>query len=347
MGWSKIGSLLIGGVALLFMGCSPLGKPIDAGVSSNYFHERAGQGVLYCSQGNWRSLGYHHVEGADRQTFRPLGPHVAVDQHRAYFRQIPQPHVDHESLQYQERVIRDKDHVYFEESGGLVTLEGADVESFRYLFPGDVNPFKWARDGNRYYINHKPIDVDVESFQFLNNGFVADRFKIYQRDSGLRPVAEVTGPIEVLNPYHLQMGNQILSGGTWGSRVLDFEEIEELREVGEYVLVINGTVYALGEPRPEVDAASLETWPGNHTYARDAENVYYIFARMVLVEEADRESFEPMEGLGSYARDAHRVYYGFQVLKDADLETFEVVWEGDKYVARDKHGWFYMGFRRR
>ena len=349
MGWSKIGSLLFGGMALLFMGCGPLGKPVDPAVSPSYFYGKAGRGVVYSSQGNWLKLGHKPVEGADRETFQPLGPSVAVDKHQVYFRHNPQPHIDRETFEYVDRVMRDKDHVYVSRYREelLAAVEGVDVASFRYLFPEDVNPSMWARDANRYYINHEPIAVDVESFEFLNYGFVADRYLIYRRDSNLRVVAAVTGPIEVVNRFHLRMGNQILSGGTWASRVLDFDEIHELREVGEYVMVINGEVYDRGTVVPGVDAASLELWPDNRTYARDAENVFFIFTKMVKIEGADRESFAPMERVGSYARDANRVYYGFKVLEDADLETFEVIPENKRYDARDQHGYFRMGFRQR
>ncbi len=349
MSWSKVGSLLFGGMTFLLMGCGPLGKPVAPEISPSYFYGKAGQGVVYSSQGNWLKLGHNRVEGADRKTFEPLGPSVAVDKHQVYFRHVPQPHIDRDTFEYVDRVMRDKDHIYIDghRAAPLAPVEGADVETFRYLFPEDRNPSMWARDAHRYYINHKPIDVDVESFRFLNYGFVADRDRIYRRDSTLPVVAAVTGPIEVLNRFHLRMGSQILSGGTWAPRVLDFDEISELREIGEYVMVINGGVYARGELVPEADAASLERWPDNRTYARDADHVYFIFPRMVKIEGADRESFAPMKKVGSYARDAHRVYYEFQILEDADLETFEVIPDSKKYDARDKHGYFRMGFRQR
>lgn len=337
-----------GALALVSMGCGPLGKPIDAEVSANYFYGRAGQGVIFCRQGNWLKLGHSYVEGADRRTFRPVASHVAVDERQVYFQAIAQPHIDRETFEVVGRVLRDAEHVYFKGHGEdlLATVAGADVESFEYLFPEDVNPLMWARDAHRYYTNHAPIDVDVESFRFLNYGFVADRYEIYQRNAQLRPVSAVSGPIEVINDFHLRMGTRILSGGVWAPKVLDFEAIEELREINKYVMVINGEVYSQGARVGDgVDAASLAAFPGNQTYARDDENVYFIFTGIERIEGADRATFEPMEGYGSYARDAQRVYYHKKVLEDADRESFEIMFDEEQSYARDKHGRFFMGFR--
>jgi hypothetical protein len=342
--------LLIVGAVLCFalIGCSPLGRAVDPEVSENYYFGRFGRTVVHCRTGNWLKLG-HAVMDADHATFRPLAPNVGVDRDRVYFREHPQPHISRERFVVDGLVLRDDEHVYVTKSRPprLVVLEGADPATFRYIFPESVNPRQWARDASRYYLNHEPIDVDVETFRFLNNQFVADGTRIFTREGGLRPVSEVTGPIEVLNAYHLRMGDRILSGGLKGARILDFDAIEELREISPLVLVINGAVYARGEPFPVpgVDPASFEAWPGNQSFARDANAVYFIFHRMVRIEEADRETFAPFEGYGSYARDAHRIFYRDRVLTDADPETFEIARDKGGPYARDRHGRFRMGRR--
>lgn len=143
------------------------------------------------------------------------------------------------------------------------------------------------------------------------------------------------------------MGNQILSSGPAGYETLDFDAIDELRQINDRVLVINGGLYAWGQPFSvdDVDISTFEGWPDNDAYARDGEHVYFIFNRSFRIDGAHRESFEPFEKYGAYARDAEHVYYQGQVLEDADRETFEIAFDGDSPYARDKNGRYFMGSR--
>jgi hypothetical protein len=206
----------------------------------------------------------------------------------------------------------------------------------------------WARDANRYYLDHEPIDVDADSFEFLNKGFAADREQIYRNQQGLTPVAEVSGPITVLNDYHLKMGNKVISGGSWAHRIVTFETIEEARPISRQLVVINGQLYEKGRLLESWggDVSSLEAWPENEIYVRDSDHVYRLRPNLQRIEEADRASFAPAEDYGAYATDAQRVYYRGRVLRDADRASFEIAVDSGGPYARDKHGRFFMGRRR-
>lgn len=337
-------------VAAAGAACSPLGPPIDAETSRNYYLSRTRGAVVYSAGGNWFKLG-HTVLDADVSTFRPLGSAVAVDQTRVFYRAHAQPQIDRSTFDVQGLVMRDARHVYYPSGGQprLSILEGADPRTFAYLLPETENPREWAKDAHRVYRNHTPVEGDPETFVFLNRAFVADATRLFSRRLPHRVIREINEPYEVLNDYHLRLGNEILSGGLWPVQVLSFEEIHEIREVSPLVLMINGRVYARGEPFPyaDVDHGTFEGWPGNQTFARDANSVYFIFSRIERIEGADPDTFIPFENYGSYARDAHRIYYQQEVLDDADRATFEVVQEEGRWFARDRHGSFFMGRRER
>ena len=348
--WQRLAGVVGACVGLLGVGCSPLGEAIDREVSSGYYEAARGDGVIFSAGGNWQMVGHHVVEGADREGFRPLAETIAVDRERVYYREHAQPAIDRESFEVEGKVWRDAAKVYFARAGEtmLAQVEGADPASFRYLFEESVNPRMWARDAQRYYLEHVPIDVDAATFRFLNQGFVADREQVYRNQMHLTPVVDVSGPIEVINAFHLRMGTRVLSGGSWAHRVLEFEAIDALRSISDRVVVINDQVYEQGEQVVgwAGDSATLQAWPQNSTYARDAEHVYALVPTLRRIEGADRGSFEPMEGYGAYAQDAQQVYYRGQVLEGADRETFEIVAGEQGPYARDKHGAFVMGARR-
>jgi hypothetical protein len=330
-------------------GCSPLGEPVDADVSSNYYHAKLGDGVTFCVQGNWAKLGHHKLEGVDTSTFRALASSIGADSEHVYYRQHQQPQIDRASFTVDGPLWRDATHIYYAKAGEerLASVSGADVDSFRYLFPETVNPRMWARDANRYYLDHQPIDVDAESFRFLNKGFAADREQIYRNQQGLTLVADVSGPISVINDYHLRMGTKVISGGSWAHRILTFDTIEEIRSISGQLVVTNGQLYDKGRLIEgwDGDLSSLEAWPQNETYLRDASHVYTLRPNLQRIEEADRASFAPAEDYGAYATDAQRVYYQGRVLSDADRDSFEIAVDSDGPYARDKHGRFFMGRR--
>lgn len=337
-------------LAALGAGCSPLGPPVDGDVSGSYYLSRARTAVVYCATGNWFKLG-HTVLEADRRTFRPLAEAVGVDQERVFYRAFAQPHVDRATFEVDGFVLRDAKHVYFPQamSQTLAVLDGADPATFRYLLPDSESPRQWAQDARRVYLDHEPLDVDAATFRFVNRGFTADDRRIYTRRTPFRAVADIAEPWEVLNPYHIRMGHRILSAGTWPARILEFDKIREIRPISSHVLVVNDTVFARGVPFPVdgVDAATFSGWPDHETFARDANAVYYIYSSEHRIEGADPATFAPIAGSQSYARDAHRIYYEDTVLEDADRETFEIVREGERVYARDRHGRFFMGRRER
>lgn len=336
-------------LAFLSSACSPLGDTINPKASRNYYYSKRGEGVIYCAQGNWLKLGTHAIEGADVATIEALASDLAVDKDRVYYRWHPQAQVDRKTFSVKAKVWSDRNGVYFPQSGeALGRVDGADPLSFRYLFPDDVNPRMWARDAKKYFLNHKVLGVDAPSFRFLNQGFVADKDHIYHRNPALKPVAKVDAPIEVLNANHLRMGSKVLSGGTWSPLVIELPKIENLRAVSPGVIVVNQSVYSRGKlvPSNQVDAATLKAWPDQRDYAYDKHRVYATFGELKAVEGADLKTFSPMKGYSAYAKDAQHVYYQGRVVSDADLKTFEIVFRGEKPIARDRHGEFVMGLRR-
>ncbi|TDP75236.1 DKNYY domain-containing protein [Bradymonas sediminis] len=337
-------------LSLISTSCSPLGEPVAEGISSGYYFSRWGDEVFFSAEGNWLGLGKSVVEGADRESFRPLSEHLAVDRARVYYRQYPQPQVDRDSFRVQGRVWQDDAHIYYARSRDtrLRVVEGADPEMFRYLFPEAENPTDWARDAEHYYLRHKAVEVDVDSFRILNETFVADRDSIYRNNTlPLARIVEVSGPIEQINDFHLRMGDQIISAGSWAFEVVTFDAIDEVRAIGTRVLVLNGQVYEKGKLLREWDgdAASLTTWPDNPYYAHDAGAVYALRPVLKRVEGADLASFEPAQDYGAYATDARRVYFNGRHLKDADRATFAIGRDADGVFAHDKHGRFMMGIR--
>lgn len=329
------------------LGCSPLGEPIDSNVSTGYYHAKSGQGVVFSAQGKWVELGHYPVVGADPKTFRPLADNLGMDSKHVYYRQHAQPQIDRSSFGVHAHVWRDAAHVYYAaDRERLVEIEGADPKTFQYI-PTENNPKLWAKDATHYYRQHHPVKVDAPTFHFLNQEFVADRQHIYRNQDNLPRVAAVTGPIKVINDFHLQMGDQILSAGNWGIKALSFDAITSIRPIGNQLLVVNQQVYLKGKKldKWDGDVATLEVMPGSETYARDAKNIYTLRPNFRRVDGADRSSFAPFKAYGAYAVDAQRVYYQGAVVNDADRASFKIATDVRGPYAQDKNGRFLMGAR--
>lgn len=94
------------------------------------------------------------------------------------------------------------------------------------------------------------------------------------------------------------------------------------------------------------DIIDLETFISDtlSRFEKDKNNVYYAWAtsdgiRRFIVNNADPKTFVSMSE--RYGKDKSNIYYGFEIVRHADLKTFQIL--ADKDSAKDKKHFYYLG----
>jgi hypothetical protein len=201
--------------------------------------------------------------------------------------------------------------------GGNEAVKGADIDSFVH-YSGT-----WAVDKNNCYMFGRKIrDADRESFEALNYTYAKDKFSVWVLEGKIKGVDAES--FEVCDD-----GKMVLE-----SR---YNSTSSFSQYGYGKDKNNVYYYDCQGKAKVVKGASPETFVSLNDgyFGYDDKNV---FCQIYKLNKADPASWKKFQSNCHYSKDKH-VYYLNRLIKEADVETFEVV--KDKYgswlYAKDKN----------
>jgi len=329
--------ILYATILVVLFSCNP-GRYVDKGKSNSYFKSRLGL-LYYSPGGNWFGEGINRCR-ADKKTFEVVSRDIARDQNSIYYCGYRQ-NVDYETFYIDSQgIARDSDFVYKYDLWLLKPIAGIDAGSFEYL---DVDTFyhTWSRDKNYYYMNHKKIDVDYNTFTFLNTHFSTDKDSLYAELRGWKfiSVKEFSSDLSVINSEYIHDSNTLYYVSTFKRvelRTNHFSSFDTIRIVDNDVICVNDKViyYGIVFKSTEVDAYTFELYDPNviSFYSKDKNHVYY---REEIVAEANPATYVPLAF--GFGKDDKHVYHETHILEGVDAKSFR---ERGKYscIYRDDYG---------
>ena len=292
----------------LTQSCSPLGEPVDANVSKNYYYNKSKSDVIYCVNGHWIAVG-NIAMNVDVNSFELLSGGFSKDKNKIYLKAEPinhNPEVDIAS--FSAEPLSDKNNVYYlEEAYGEVGLEA----NLKVIPQADPNTYQnlnmsLSKDKNNYFHRYKKIALDYDSFEIVNDHFGKDNEHVYMYDYK---------SFETINAIPTTF--EILEKSNYG---YDNEKVY-------YFYYPNEDMAVLEIPYPP--NSKIELYDEN--YVRIDSNVYY---QGKVITEADVKSFKILNYF--YAKDASNAYLEGEIIIGADPATFHIP-EGD-FIPKDKNG---------
>lgn len=310
---------------------SKFAGPVEKSISTSYYYGKSAGDIYYSPMGNWFELGCTKMD-ADKSSFRPVSYDFGKDKDFVYYKDTILPFADPATFVVEDRVIKDHKNVYAEKNSKVIIIEKADPASFKYI--SEQNPYSatWGKDDAHYFLYHKAVDVDFESFRLLKNGMAADKnfvYKIgYTEDEysiwSYWPILEkadvLTGEIQEINSIYMIMNHCVYCNKDEFIKI-SFDLINQVKIVDEECIIINETLLAEGRefPYKAVDVSTFKRFLDSKPviYTRDK---FHIFCEGQPVQGVDIDSFEPLEG--GYAKDQNHVYYFNSIVEGASPDTF-------------------------
>jgi len=205
---------------------------------------------------------------------------------------------------------KDEKHVFYRTE----TIKMAHPESFEALKYG------YSKDENNvFYLASFLPNVDPESFFVIENNrkesYAADKYGLIVRDKRIGGQIDAASFQLLFKPYSRDKNHVYYS---------DMFHILE------------------GADPATFTCPKFESIVNYQYYAYDKNNAYfYERDKVELVENIDYETFKV---LGSqYAKDKNHAYYQATVIPEADLATFHVPHQIDRYSAQDKNHHYFEG----
>lgn len=342
-------------------------KAINKRLSNQYYYTK--DGVAYCQNGNFFSLGKRTIENADRDSFEVLGYEHARDVNNVYFHGVAMPGVDSESFEtidvsetpvsryLQSYYSRDKDSVYYLSS----EITGADPKSFKVLWGGyscdkqaiycdekklqdctdepqrlvgkDTDDYLLA--GNRvYYDNCLIQDADPATFEVLENNLSKDYRSVYLY--GIRLDGVSSASFKLINEHYFTDSAHVYYFNSQVSCLKDSDP-DTFTVVNNLFAKDKNHVYMLSQivvnARPDEfsakDAEMLDNDMSLFQVSLDEEHVEYI-SRDQMLEISD-----------SFFSYHEQIFCGNVRVADADPDSFSVCEGWDGFYAKDKNKAYY------
>ena len=244
----------------------------------------------------------------DVKTFEVMGGYLAKDKNHVYWQTVIMAEADATTFRIDSTgTLRDKKHIYDWHHQGTYPriIEGIDAETYVRIYK-----YRWGRDKSNIYYGYKPLDVDVQTFEVLNDNTGYDRSSIYEFDN--KHSLKIT-PAE-----------------------------GKLVRLAERVLHDNKTVFvycsstgpsSTGKHKIPIKNVSSVKYYGTADYSTlwGVDGTVYWDAKDMKEEDVDEESFK-FVGF-RYAKDRNQVYFNGEILWDADPNTFIV---RERFLACDK-----------
>ncbi len=322
--------ILLGFAALVIFGIYRLthrfGGLINKGKSSSYFYTKKRDGLLFCQNGNWFSLGEVKMD-ADKESFLVLSEYYSKDKNNAYYRnkKILAP-LDLATFEVKEDYIPvDKNNVYtfkaYDEIGEendeiLVIVQEADPKTYKSL------DYNWDMDRNHVFLHNKATkELDVGSFKILGSHFCEDKNAVYYYNSetGITKTDANPEETEALDDNYICDHNTVYyyNDDTFSEKekliVLPYKERKNVKLYNVFYLRIDDAIYFQTKLVLGTDISSFETF--DYRYAKNNTHVYYDGKIMEMV---DVSTFKKNKDDFSFSDKNHTYKFGEIVTETAN-----------------------------
>ncbi len=299
--------------------CSPLGSHVEKDVSDSFYFNKSKTDVIYSPMGNWFELEASKME-VDVASFKVLNRHIAKDKNRAYYQStyIVNPDLDLTSFhtkqdQYMYNIGMDHQNVYlFERNYSsketvYQIITDADPQTFTII------DYDWAKDNQHYYHRYKPVQVDYESFERINNRFHMDKNQAYYHTHELFESFDVdVESFKKIDDVYAYDKNY----------VYHFVEYVKDRAENELKLI------------PNPDSRKVRIL--NSTHFTTGEKIYY---QGFEIEGVDINTFKVIHEY--HSKDRYKVYFEGIEIVGADAESFH--YDDKIYRYKDKNHTYNQG----
>jgi hypothetical protein len=205
-------------------------------------------------------------------------------------------------------------------------IKGADIKSF-LQYPGC-----WAIDKNHCYtVSDRIRDADKETFQPLNYTYAKDKLNVWTLGGKIKDVDAET--FEVCDSGKYSLGNNIEKGKRYEIFV-PYGFGKDKNNVYHYDYSGKPNIVKNASPNTFVSL-------GDCVFGYDENNVYY---KQNKLNKANPKTWKLFKTGYLYSKDKY-IYYLNRIIKDADLETFEIIEQNVEFglpfqYARDKNNFY-------
>lgn len=330
---------------LLFTACRPFSGPVDEALSDNYYYNRDKSDVQYSRMGNWFELGNTKMN-ADVASFEVLGLEYAKDKNKVYYKSEDiTAEVDHATFRVVEYIGYDQNHVYVAQEFAhgrfsekpmpqeiMLKIEGANPDTFEMI------DYDWSKDDKLYFYNYKPVAVDYQSFEILNDVCSKDKNTVYlHRQDEIIPSQIDVATVRVIDKHYIADKEFVFSFSNWLEDMeealikIPVKDLETISVMKHDYLLVDDKVYHDNKLMPMADRASFKLWKDTY-YGADNNHIYYSGKP---IEEVDLETFHVYE-YQAYAKDKNNAFFDGKVLEGVDLATFGPK-DADRLLFKDKN----------
>ena len=271
----------------------------------------------------------YKLDGIDPKTFEALNYEMIKDKNGVYFLENISEENENSEIKTKklnlkgldlrsfkkvndsDYYFKDKNSIYYEDSGNLHKIENADLKTFKDL------DYNFAKDKNNIYYKNKKLDgIDAASFEKIEFNFIKDKNGLYKIDED-----------EEKNEIKLIPLNEKVN-------------LENFEEIGGNYYKDDKNLYYFGENEfKKIDGSdpnSFEYDNENYTFiAKDKNNVYFDGEK---VKGIDVKSAEGVDGL--WMKDKNSVFYQGKKLEKISSNNFNYFDGGMSYdiILVDKNG---------
>ncbi len=271
----------------------------------------------------------YKLDGIDPKTFETLNYEMIKDKNGVYFLENISEENENSEIKTKklnlkgldlrsfkkvndsDYYFKDKNSIYYEDSGNLHKIENADLKTFKDL------DYNFAKDKNNIYYKNKKLDgIDAASFEKIEFNFIKDKNGLYKIDED-----------EEKNEIKLIPLNEKVN-------------LENFEEIGGNYYKDDKNLYYFGENEfKKIDGSdpnSFEYDNENYTFiAKDKNNVYFDGEK---VKGIDVKSAEGVDGL--WIKDKNSVFYRGKKLEKISSNNFNYFDGGMSYdiILVDKNG---------
>ena len=271
----------------------------------------------------------YKLDGIDPKTFETLNYEMIKDKNGVYFLENISEENENSEIKTKklnlkgldlrsfkkvndsDYYFKDKNSIYYEDSGNLHKIENADLKTFKDL------DYNFAKDKNNIYYKNKKLDgIDAASFEKIEFNFIKDKNGLYKIDED-----------EEKNEIKLIPINEKVN-------------LENFEEIGGNYYKDDKNLYYFGENEfKKIDGSdpnSFEYDNENYTFvAKDKNNVYFDGEK---VKGIDVKSAEGVAGL--WIKDKNSVFYRGKKLEKISSNNFNYFDGGISYdkILVDKNG---------
>lgn len=200
--------------------------------------------------------------------------------------------------------------------------QGMDSNTLQLI----AGPLKYAKDKNNVYYSGKivkwanPLNFKV----WYNNEFQSKVENINQFIQGTHDIG-----IDDKHLYINEYSIDIIDPNT--VTILSDEYIKDKNHI-YYIWRVDFGIWDYTKQESEIK----KLYGNSLLFIEPMLYRYYLF--IVQKDDIDINSFETVK---SYAKDKNNIYYNGEIIKGADVKSFEVL--EDYYTAKDKNNYYYLG----